>query len=195
MKKSLFIDFDGTICFDRFWASAPSLIKTWINQNIFQNETLVHDWMKGYKTSEEINKYISNSTKYEYSKLWEIFVKKCREMTIEQGILAKIKSLSKSYTTILITDNMDSFRRFTLPSLKLNRYFDQIEVSTDYNSLKTDKIGETLFEKIADKYKINLKDAILIDNSKRGCSKFEELGGKSIITDSAGKTKEILEKL
>ena len=38
-KQNVFVDFDGTICFDYFWRSTPEEIKTTIGKFLFQNNT------------------------------------------------------------------------------------------------------------------------------------------------------------
>lgn len=194
MKKALFIDFDGTICFDRFWMGIPDLVMVWINQNVFGNSPLISDWMKGFKTSEQINRYIAHGTRYDYDKLWSLFVSKCENMFVDPDVLNQIKFLSDRYTTVLITDNMDCFTRFTVPVLKLDTFFDVIASSSDYGVLKNDP-DATFFKTIAEKHDIDLSRSYLIDNSRNTCELFERFGERSFITNSLQDTKDILNRL
>ena len=194
-NKALFIDFDGTICFDKFWVDSPDLVITWINQNVFGNKPLITDWMKGFKTSEQITQYVAHGTGYDYDKLWSEFVKSCEKMTVSLEVLSIIKKLSNSYKTILVTDNMDSFRRFTLPKLQLERYFDTIAVSTDSQMLKKDPIDGALFKKIAEENNVKISESIFIDNSPKNCELFDNLGWKGLLTDSLDKTLSLLEQI
>ncbi|MBN2675951.1 MAG: HAD family hydrolase [Alphaproteobacteria bacterium] len=195
MKPALFIDFDGTICFDRFLVDVPDLVITWINAHIFQNPSLMIDWIMGIKTSEQVIQYIANGTHHDYDTLWSLFVKSCKNMFVDPVILQSVKSLSESYTTILITDNMDSFRRFTMPVLKLDQYFDFIEVSTDYGLLKNNTSDGAFFKQVAEKCNVSLKDSFFIDNGQKNCQVFEELGGTSFLTTGLKDTMSILTKM
>lgn len=177
MKKDLLIDFDGTLCFDYFWRSLSeeenSLIQTFLFK---ENGSVVGEWMRGKHTSEEINYFVSRNTGIDYSHLWNAFINDCESMVISKIVLKKIKDLKEHYRIILVTDNMDSLDRFTIPSLKLDEYFDSIVNSYNEGILKEDNGGRT--------FKNNCKkiqESILIDNSKSSCSLFESLGGTSFL--------------
>ncbi len=181
-KQNIFIDFDGTICFDYFWRSSPEKIKETIVKFLFQNNTyLLEDWMRGQKSSEDINKIISTECNLDYNMLWDYFVKDCENMYVAEDVLSAISSCRKNNTVILITDNMDSFNRFTKDKLKLKEYFDYIFNSCDYGLLKDDLIPKGLFKKVIDIHNFDIKRSILLDNSQKNCDLFNELGGESFL--------------
>lgn len=172
MKPLLFIDFDGTLCHDKFWRSLkPDEIEKIQNHLFVHNKQMVFDWMMGKYSSEELNHFVSSETGLEYDYLWNIFTEDCKTMKIGHNDLNKIKSLSKYYTTILMTDNMDCFSRFTVPSLKLDDYFDKI-----INSYDTRESKNIAFKKIMNETSDKAEN-ILIDNSPTTCEIFNELGG------------------
>lgn len=71
--KTLFIDFDGTICHDRFWRSLPKNENQQIQDFLFSGKnSAVVDWMKGVYTSEEINQMVAKETGLLYEHLWEV---------------------------------------------------------------------------------------------------------------------------
>ena len=109
--------------------------------------------------------------------LWKLFVKDCKTMHVSIDVFKKINKLRKKFIIILITINMDSFFRFVVPSLNLNYFFDYISSSHVEKKYKIDDDGE-LFMKYANKYKVNIKDCILIDNSQNVCDIFKNMGGK-----------------
>ena len=181
-KQNIFIDFDGTICFDYFWRSSPEKIKGTIVEFLFQNNTyLLEDWMRGQKSSEDINKIISTECNLDYNMIWKYFVKDCENMYVAEDVLSAISSCRKNNTLILITDNMDSFNRFTRDKLKLTEYFDYIFNSCDYGLLKDDPIQKGLFKKVIDIHNFDIKKSVLLDNSKKNCDLFSELGGESFL--------------
>jgi FMN phosphatase YigB (HAD superfamily) len=54
---------------------------------------------------------------------------------------------SKGIKVVIATDNMDTFHRWTVPSLRLDSYFDHILSSFELRALKadTDEQGRSLF--------------------------------------------------
>lgn len=194
-KTPLLIDFDGTICFDYFWRSADESIKGYIKEFLFSGKSpLVESWMKGDLTSEDVNAVISRNLGIDYDYLWKIFVSDCRSMYIRPSTTSLIKKAKKKFFTILITDNMDSFDRFTLPALGLEKYFHHIANSYNYMALKNQEKGK-LFQLVASRNKVNLNEAILIDNSKVNCTMFSALGGQSYLVKTADDIESILIKL
>jgi len=140
---------------------------------------MVHDWMRGQHTAEEINQYASEKLDLDYEYLWNAFVDDCKTMTVSKNVLNTIKSLSDKYTTILITGNMDSFTRFTVPALNLENYFVEISNSFYEGRHKTDD-GGSIFHKFTDKYQTEISECILLDDSDEVCKLFNELGGTSL---------------
>jgi FMN phosphatase YigB (HAD superfamily) len=172
MKPLLFIDFDGTLCHDRFWRSLKQNEIQKVQDHLFvHNKEMVFDWMIGKYTSEEVNQFVADATGLQYDYLWKVFMEDCQTMKVAQSDLEKIKGLSNFYTTILMTDNMDCFSRFISPSLKLEEYFDKV-----INSYDTKESKNTLFPKLVDKT-VDRAENILIDNSPKTCAVFNELGG------------------
>lgn len=181
VKPILFIDFDGTLCHDRFWRSLEPTLQERVQTNLFgSKKELVRDWMLGKYMSEEINQILAKELCADYEVLWTTFVYDCKKMSISEDTLSKINSLRDKYFTVLITDNMDSLDRFTVPALSLDKYFDLIVNSHTEKSLKNDDNGNS-FQKVSEKYKSPLSESILIDNSLSSCKIFEDLGGKSCL--------------
>ncbi|MBN2780090.1 MAG: hypothetical protein JXQ74_03405 [Alphaproteobacteria bacterium] len=93
-----------------------------------------------------------------------------------------------------MTDNMDCFTRFTVPSLNLDHYFDAIASSSDYGLLKKENNG-AFFKAVAGEHDINLSESFFIDDGKNTCELFEIFGKKSFNTTSLRHTKDILNHL
>ncbi len=178
-KPTLFIDFDGTICFDHFWRSTEKPVKKFIKQFLFKdNQPLLGDWMRAAHTSEDINKTIAEASGFDYNELWNCFVGDCKAMYVKQSTLELINNARSKFNTVLLTDNMDCFDRFTVPALGLQKYFDSIANSYNYKAAKGDE-GGLLFRLVAEEQGIDLGEAIFIDNSKNTCELFETFGKKA----------------
>lgn len=179
MKPILFIDFDGTLCHDKFWRSVDADNFGKIQKFLFgQNKSIVRDWMSGIYSSEDINQLIAKELNITYENLWNVFVKDCKNMSISRDTLNRIENFRKNYATILITDNMDCFTRFTVPAQKLDLFFDLIVNSFENKKFKNHNDGEN-FSFLANGRGAKIDDCVLIDNSKTACNFFSKLGGKS----------------
>jgi len=171
--RTLFIDFDGTICHDKFWRGLDNVNRALVQKTIFVNNPVAAEWMCGKHTSEAINQFVSQETGLEYKMLWDVFVNDCKTMAVDHELLEQIGQLRQKFHVVLITGNMDCFDRFTVPSLRLHNKFDVIVNSFNEGQLKYDRNGETFL-----KYTLgNFDDAILIDDSTTACDVFRELGG------------------
>lgn len=181
MKPVLFIDFDGTLCHDRFWRSMDADSFARIQDFLFsKNISVVRDWMKGEYSSEEINRLVSKELGIPFENLWNIFVWDCKTMAISKDTLSWINELRKKYAVILITDNMDCLTRFTVPAQKLDLFFDEIVNSFENKKFKEDNDGE-VFVQLANKNQTKIENCVLVDNSKTACDLFLKLGGRSCL--------------
>jgi FMN phosphatase YigB (HAD superfamily) len=180
-KPILFCDFDGVLCHDRYWRSLPKEHYEKIQVLLFgEDVSLINDWMRGKYSSEEINQKMSEHTGVPFQEIWDTFIKDCQTMHVDEEILQKLDKLRNSYTVILFTGNMDSFTRFTVPALGLERYFDLISNSFDEGLMKTENDGE-LFVKYLKRFDAPIADSIVFDDSPRVGKVFERLGGKSYL--------------
>ncbi len=176
-KPILFIDFDGTISSQRYWRSLPPDVYNKVQKLLFSGEKiLVNEWMRGEHTAEEINRLVAGEIGMPFGELWNLFVQDCRTFSILPSVLKAISSRRNSHSVILITDNMDSFTRFTVPSLGLEKYFDGVSNSFYERLRKADNGGE-LFRRHTQAYGASLGKSVLVDNSPVNCAVFEALGG------------------
>lgn len=177
MKPVLFIDFDGTLCHQRYWRSLPAREHEMVQELLFRSDrALVDDWMRGRYSAEEINAIVAAHIGMDAGELWKLFVQDCETMTIDPQTLARIDALRASYRVILMTTNMDSFTRFTVPALHLETYFDAISNSYYEGKKKTDD-GGSVFVAYADRSGVPIGRCILIDDQERVCAVFRSLGG------------------
>lgn len=179
-KPILFIDFHGTISFYSFWHSFDIQTFSRINKCLFsENRHLVREWMVGKHSSEDIVEQVSRSLGMDYNFLWHRFVSDCKNIAVCQKSLEYIQAVSPYFTTVLITENMDTFHRFVEPELYLSRTFDEILCSYDERQSKNDTSG-ILFKQALKKWRSSIHESILIDDSKQVCAIFSELGGKAL---------------
>ncbi len=181
-RKVVFIDWDGTLCFSRFWETLSAKNPTFsqVVADFFVTEKeMIKNWMRGKHTSEEINKLLSERANLPEKEVWESFVSDCQKMKVDNKTIEIIQKLRKKHNVILITGNMDCFSRFTVPSLKLDRLFDRVINSYDTGMLKTDDNGKQFFNCL-NVYNSNISESYLIEDSANTCEVFTKLGGKAL---------------
>ena len=101
-------------------------------------------------------------------------------MNVSADALRSISTLREKYHTVLMTDNMDSLTRFTVPALDLYRYFDVIENSFENKRLKNDDNGRA-FVDVMQRLGASIEQSILVDDSPATCETFTRLGGKACL--------------
>lgn len=183
-KNLIFTDFNGVISYDKFWKSLEDKnhelhgyhekIETFLFQD---NRQIIIDWMLGKYTSEEVNKIIADELDIPYKTLFETFKEDCEKIDISKKILYQANKLRRYYKVILITDNMDSFDRFTLPKNELLiKNFDEIDNSYNLKFFKSSDDGKYFLDKISKNGAV-ISNCILIDDSENNCNQFKNLGG------------------
>lgn len=142
--KVIFIDWDGTLSKSRFWqhwlSEDPESYNK-IQQVLFvENPGMIQDWMRGFVSSELITAEIGLRAGLDSQILIKNLELSCRSMTfLYPEVLDIIQEKRQDGIKVVIaTDNMDTFSRWTVPSLRLEQYFDGILTSADRGALKED---------------------------------------------------------
>jgi len=179
-RPTLFVDFHGTICNDRYWRSLSSGQQQTLQSFLFQEHShLVDEWMRGLHTAEAINAIVAAELNLSYDAVWTAFVADCRSMYVPPAILSRLRLLRSLANIVLMTGNMDSFTRFTAPALGLDGYFDAISNSFDEGRLKTDDDG-SLFSQYASRFGTPIEHCVVVDDADDVCAVFAALGGKAL---------------
>lgn len=194
-KLIVFIDFHGTICHDHYWRSLPANRQARLAALLFGADTrLVYEWMRGLHTAEAVNRIVAAELDLPYDDVWQSFVADCRTMHVAPATLERIAQLRQRATVILITGNMDSFTRFTVPALGLHLAFDAISNSADEGRLKTDDNGAAFLDH-ATRFGVPIEDCVVIDDAADVCRVFSDLGGTAIQVTSSRTVDDILDTL
>ncbi|WP_326912868.1 hypothetical protein [Rhizobium johnstonii] len=110
-RPVIFIDFDGTICHDRYWRSLPLNKQKKLQTYLFEeNRHIVFEWMRGLHTAEEVNGMVAAALDMPYDEVWDIFVADCQSMQVSPATLARLSRLRLVANVILVNGNMAAFR-------------------------------------------------------------------------------------
>ena len=149
--KVIFFDWHKTLSVCDFWTQLedPAHDRHHWHQNIINflfvdNKPLIQQWMRGEVDEEKIHKLVSEKFRYDKQALQQDLAASCQAMTLlSNDILPLINTMrSKGIKCVIVTDNMDVFKKYVVPALKLNEHFDDILVSFDQKALKFDVLGD-----------------------------------------------------
>ena len=176
--KVVFIDWNGTISGSKFWGHLEdhlhpsSHLFPKIESTLFgELRYLIKPWMRGETTTEDVISKVSDKAGLEYGTILNEFVESCRSMELATDKLYDlVKKLQQAGTKVVIaTDNMDSFPRWTVPSMKLNEIFDDILDSYTLKAMKgdfSDNGSNLFFSSYLTKHAIMPGESTLIDDSE-----------------------------
>ena len=186
MIEVVLFDFDGVLCHDRFYKEIllpqHQELFEWIQNNIFNNKNLFHQWMRGNINTKSINKIIAEGTGHKEDFLNDMLLKSLEKIRLDEKMFNFAKSLKEVYGKKIgiITDNMDVFSTVIVKKHKLDEVFDVIINSADYGCLKIEQNGK-LFDKALSALNEKIGDCLFIDNSTQKVDFFKQKGGQGFL--------------
>ncbi len=141
--KVVFIDWDGTLSGSRFWErwrGTPQY--ELIQSKLFgsrEGKLIIRDWMLGLRDYKSVLSYLTEATTIPYNELARELQYSAENMQfIDQQALEKIRLLREYGVKVLIaTDNMDTFRLWTMPALGIESLFDGVLASDIQGAMKS----------------------------------------------------------
>lgn len=186
--KVVFLDWNGTLSTSKFWGhwqeSGNKYHKYWrsIESALFeQHQHLIDPWMRGEYESEQIVEILSPIVKLDEQTLLRELEESCRKMEfVSPEILEVVKQLRQSGVKVVVaTDNMDTFPRWTVPSLRLLNLFDDVLESHSLKSLKieADAVGQSkFFKNCFRRNRVDPTETVLIEDSSKKKAKIQAFG-------------------
>ena len=177
LYKTIFFDWNKTLSYSRFWQQLESPHHPYhergkeICKFLFgERRELISPWMRGIKSTDDILDEISTSIGISHDFLQKELKQSCENMSVEpDGVLDQIQLLRrKGVRCVIATDNMDTFRDYTIPALKLAELFDDFLISNELGVLKFDVDKEKrripFFDSYLIKHDLGYEDVVLIDD-------------------------------
>lgn len=178
-QKAVFIDWNGTLSPTNFWSHLEkseklierNMFKSWADTMFIKHKDRIVPWMKGSYTSEELISLVAQETDTKFEDVFREFVAGCERMEYSSPNIPDLITIlrNKSVIVSVATNNMDSFTRWTVPSMKLDTLFDEILNSFYIKAMKhdLDKDGNPLFfDSFFKKYNIDPANCIFIDDGE-----------------------------
>jgi FMN phosphatase YigB (HAD superfamily) len=154
--KFVFVDWYKTLSRSVFWEQLKNDVHPYhsvfepIQQVLLaESSDVINRWMRGQLTSETVVRHLGEALHCNPDILLKELIVSCQNMRLmSESSLNLISELRKTGVKVVIaTDNMDTFHRWTIPSLRLANHFDAILSSFELGALKgdTDATGSNLF--------------------------------------------------
>lgn len=126
-------------------------------------------WLRGQFTSEDVIADICQGTDFDSALVLQELIVSCQRMQlVAETIPAYVANLrAKGIRAVIATDNVDTFHRWTVPSLRLYDMFDAILSSYELQALKEDKdqAGQSLFfSSYLQEHHIGPGESLLLDD-------------------------------
>ena len=196
---TIFLDWDGTLCTDRFWQTwqAPGnphyhTFRT-IENHIFARPEYANAWMRGAMTTEDIVHKLPDDLPVSKNAIFEHLIESAQSMRFSHpsvpGLLARLRL--QGHRLVIATDNMDTFPRWTVPALGLDRHIDGILDSHTLRSLKRDPNHQgtsAFFGPYLDQYNLHPGQTLLIDDSADTAAAARSWGINTIHIERGGLT-------
>lgn len=206
-KKVVFIDWNRTLSYSLFWEHLKdsghvnnrhhTAIEKWL---FVDNKDVIKPWMLGDYSTEEVIAKMSRDILVDQELILDELIHSCKNMTLcspdVEDLVGQLRD--RGILVVIATDNMDTFRRYTAPSLGLDMLFDEILISSELGKLKDqplpgDKIG--FFDDYLAEKDLSYQDAVLLDDSPDSSGKYSKLGFERILIDSPAKLISVLESM
>jgi hypothetical protein len=179
--KCLFIDWHLTLSNSIFWEhlSGPthphySIFDT-MQRMLFRPSApgrCLLPWMRGQLTSEEVVACVCRGSDLDPDAVLQELAISCQQMRlVSEEIPDYVASLqAQGFRVVIATDNMDTFPRWTVPSLGLRAVFDDILCSSELKALKEDtsQDGHSLFfDRYLQVHQIGWGESVLLDDGDK----------------------------
>ena len=185
----VFIDWFGTLSTARFWEditdnrkhplSAP--LRTSLEVLFTKNREFVRAWMRGSVSEEEVIESLKLRLPRTYRDdyLCRALLRTCRNAAIDPEMAKLTRALRRHAFVAVASDNMDCFVKATPAVLSGVVQVDELIVSSEVGALKAED-PDSFFGPVLERYSLDRRNAILIDDSIETCERFIEWGGYAI---------------
>jgi phosphoserine phosphatase len=176
--NSVIFDFDGTLCFGRYFETLGSDSLEAIGALVFNDHSArwADPWMKGVLTSHDIASYLSSHLLESEDEILFALRKGCSNMDFNPAVHTfALQQRESGRKTALVTANMDVFTEVVVPSHGLDSTFDLVLNTADHQTLDKSILWRKAFGAFGSGF--SFATSVLIDDSPRMVSLFRSLGG------------------
>ncbi len=182
----VFVDWFGTLSTARFWdrilLNARHPLSAQLAdalEGLFRGrKEFVRAWMRGEVPEAEVidSLQMRLPKRYRNDYLCRELLRDCRDAPIDPDMSELVRGLKRQAFVGIASDNMDCFIRATPKVLNGELTIDELIVSSEVGSLKAES-PERFFGPTLERYGLEPRNAVLIDDCPDTCARFREWGG------------------
>jgi len=183
--NSIFFDFNGTLCFGRYFELLGEESLDAIGTLVFGNNSALwaERWMKGDLTSRDVASYLSEHLAVSEEDILSALKQGCSNMTFNPAVYDfALQQRGTERKTALVTANMDVFTEVVVPAHGLEDVFDIVLNTSDYRTLDKSMLWQRALEVFGPEF--SFSTSLLIDDSQVMISLFESLGGHGYLYEN-----------
>lgn len=175
---AIIFDFEGVLGTGNFYKTLNEGLFQKIDTDIFNNsKKLIRAWMRGHRSSDDINKLISKRYGINSKILRFALEKSARLHKINFPLIKFAKKMKDIGINIaMTTDNMDIFGKVTIPHYHLDDCFNPIITSYDHGIIKEDCNGK-LFDITVAQLRTVYPRTLVVDDRAIFKKAIEDKGG------------------
>ena len=176
--NAVIVDFDGTLCCERYFARLGSEALDAIAGLVFGDASglWADPWMRGDLTSADVAAYLSGHLGQTPETILSALREGCAEMRLNPAVLEfAVDQRARGRKTALVTANMDVFTEVVAPAHALNSVFDVVLNTSDHRTLDKAILWRKAFDSFGPGY--SFASSLLVEDSPKMAALFESLGG------------------
>ena len=175
--NSVIFDFDGTLCFDRYFSPLGSDALDTIHSLLFgENSAQWADpWMNGDLTSRDIASYLSKHLPESEGEILSALRNGCARMSFRPVVYHFALHQRGRRKTALITANMDILTEVVVPAHGLDKVFDLVLNTADHHTLDKRVLWRKALNIFGPEH--SFTSTLLVEDSLKMVELFESLGG------------------
>lgn len=176
--NSVIIDFDGTLCCDRYFKPLGPKALDVITKLVFgeNSKQWADPWMRGDLTSADVASYLSRHLPESPEAILAALRQGCRQLTFNPAVLDFTKHQRKAgRKTALVTANMDIFTEIVVPAHGLSSLFDIVLNTADHHTLDKITLWQEAFRSFGPDY--SYASSLLVEDNPKMVGLFQWLGG------------------
>jgi FMN phosphatase YigB (HAD superfamily) len=200
--KNVFIDWYKTLSDSIFWEHLKGTKDfELISKALFEDSNkIINPWMRGKFTAEEVSKLVSGKTKIDYKYIFDNLEKSAKTMIFGTTLIPKLINAltAKGVKVYIATDNMDTFTRWTVPAMRINKFFTGFYSSDKIGFLKKDMDDHgrsKFFNKIIEHKSFDFTNSLFLDDNLKIADITTKLGMTFIGIKSTKHTEEVLKEI
>lgn len=177
--KCVIFDFANTLSGSHFFCTKPASCPEWYDlfqDKIFSSATKLTAWCRGELNARHVAEITQEQIGWSVDEILLEMEKGCQNLEFNNEVLLFARSLKANMIPVgLVTNNIDLFTTFVVPTYGLDRIFDVIVNSADQHTDDKRILWDRALKKLCGV--VDYSNTLLIEDGEKWPAEFEKSGG------------------